>query len=175
LFLLVVIHSPNTSFLKNIIIMNINELKRLIRTFINDCYYVPINHEMIFADNGLRTFNALIRDEVQDLAGVYIWENNDNNEVLYIGMAGKVNQQGMLVNHSIRNRLQASRGKDTETGKDILTNRYIRYLMAHENSSQLNIHVIHLQDGQIPGYIEAVLINEFYQRNGILPRYNHMF
>lgn len=155
--------------------MNINQLKELIQSYTNDYYYLRINNEMISSDIGMRQYNALIRNEVQDLAGVYIWENDDNKEVLYIGMAGKVNQQGILVNHSVRNRLQASRGRDSETGRDILTNRYIRNLMAHENCIQLNIHVIHLHNGQIPGFIEAILINEFYQRNGILPKYNHMF
>ena len=155
--------------------MNVIDLKELIRNVISAEYSVIIRNEIISANNGLKEYNNLIRNQVQDLAGIYIWENADNGEVLYIGMAGKVNQQGVLVNHSVRKRLQASRGKDPVTGRDILTNQYIRDLMLQENCNQLNIHVIHLQSGQIPGYVEAVLINSFYQQNRLLPRYNNAF
>jgi hypothetical protein len=155
--------------------MNAIELINSIQDFINAEYFVTINNEMIFANNGLTEYNNLIRDQVQDLTGVYIWENADNNEVLYIGMAGKINQQGELVNHSVRKRLIASRGRDEITRRDIQTNQYIRNLMIAENCNQLNIHVIHLVDNQIPGFIEAVLINNFYQQNGILPKYNSAF
>lgn len=155
--------------------MNATELINSIQNFINDKYFVTINNEMIFANNGLTEYNNLIRDHVQELTGVYIWENADNNEVLYIGMAGKINQQGELANHSVKKRLLASRGKDEITGKDIQTNQYIRNLMTAENCNQLNIYVIHLIANQIPGFIEAILINNFYQHNGILPKYNSAF
>ena len=155
--------------------MTINELKECIQNLINDDYQVSVHLEMISANNGLKTYNALIRNEVQNLAGIYIWENDDNNEILYIGMSGKITQQGILVNHSVKNRLQASRGIDSETGRDILTNKYIKNLMFEENCNQLNIHIIHLHDGQMPSYAEAVLINAFYQRNGLLPKYNNAF
>ena len=54
-----------------------------------------------------------------------IWENFDTGIVWYIGMAGKINQRGDLVNHSVKKRLQASRKKDDLTGRDIQTNKYI--------------------------------------------------
>jgi hypothetical protein len=125
--------------------------------------------------NGLKNYNIKIRNFVKDLPGIYIWENADNGEVLYIGMAGKVNQQGNLVNHSVKKRLQASRGKDPETNREILTNKFIRNIMTELNCTNLNIHIIHLQQRQIPGYAEAVLINAFYQFNGFLPKYNSAF
>jgi hypothetical protein len=155
--------------------MNIRQLKEVINNFISNDYGITIHNELISSENGLREYNSMIRMQVLDLTGIYLWENADNNEVLYVGMAGKVNQQGILVNHSVRKRLQASRGKNPETGREIQTNQFIRNLMLEENCNQLNIHIIHLHDGNIPGYVEAVLVNAFYQRNGVLPRYNNAF
>jgi hypothetical protein len=155
--------------------MNIFELQHLIQDLIFQQYFVSIQFNFISNIDGLRDYNQLIRNNVQDLPGIYIWENADNGEVLYIGMAGKVNQQGNLVNHSVKKRLQASRGKDPETNREILTNRFIRNMMTELNCTNLNIHIIHLQQRQIPGYAEAVLINAFYQFNGFLPKYNSAF
>lgn len=149
--------------------MTVNELKKIIRNYINNEYSVIIERNTMLSTNGLAEYNRLIRNQVLDLAGIYIWENVDNGEILYIGMAGKINQQGILGNHSVRKRLQAARGRDT------LTNEFIRNLMVQQNINLFNIHVIHLQNGQIPGYIEAVLINAFYQTNGMLPRYNNAY
>ncbi len=155
--------------------MNVLKLKETIVNLKDHDYAIQIPFATISANGGLKDYNRIIRNSVADLVGIYLWENADNNEVFYIGMAGKVNQQGQLVNHSLRSRLQASRGKDPATGRDVLSNQYILNLMAQENCSQLNIHIIHLQNGQIPGYAEAVLLNAFYQRNGLLPKYNSAF
>ena len=155
--------------------MHVLELKETIGDLIDHDYAIQIPYATISTTNGLKEYNRIIRNSVEDLVGIYLWENANNNEVFYIGMAGKVNQQGQLVNHSVRSRLQASRGKDPATGRDVLSNQYILNLMAQENCTQLNIHIIHLQNCQIPGYAEAVLLNAFYQRNGLLPKYNSAF
>ena len=155
--------------------MNVTELKEIITDLINIEYTIQIPFQTISADNGLQEYNRIVREHVLDLTGIYIWENFDTGIVWYIGMAGKINQQGDLVNHSVKKRLQASRKKDDLTGRDIQTNRYIYNLMVQENCSQLNIHVIHLENGQIPGFVEAILLNAFYQRNRSLPLYNSAF
>jgi hypothetical protein len=155
--------------------MNVTELKEIIRNLISNEYSIEIPYNRISSIDGLKEYNRIIRLQVQDLTGIYLWENADNNEILYIGMAGKINQQGVLGNHTVKMRLQASRGKNPETGRDVQSNEFILNLMAIENCNQMNIHVIHLQNGQIPGYAEAVLVNAFYQRNRLLPRYNNAF
>ena len=109
------------------------------------------------------------------MPGLYLWENNDNEKIFYIGMAGKVNQEGQTVSHMVRNRMQASRKKDRVTQKDITTNKYLRDFMSQNRINQITIHVIHLNLGQLPGYAEAVLMNAYYQHNGILPRLNKAF
>ena len=155
--------------------MNIIELKAIIRNHILIEDLVSIRLGEINGNGRLRRYNDIIRKNVQDLPGIYLWENESNNEVWYIGMAGKINQQGVFSTHSVLKRLQATRGKHPVTLKDIQTNKYLLDLMIAENCNLLNIHIIHLQDGQMPGYIEAVLINAFYQRNGVLPKYNSAF
>jgi len=155
--------------------MNILELKGIIQNHILIENLVIVQLNEMNQNNGLKRYNKIIRNSVQDLPGIYIWENELSREILYIGMASKINQQGEITTHSVQKRLQASRGKDPITKKDIQTNKYIFDLMINENCNQLNMHIIHLQPSQMPGYVEAVLINAFYQRNGVLPRYNNAF
>ena len=155
--------------------MNVIELKAIIQNQILIENLVSIRLDIINGADGLISYNKIIRENVQNLPGIYVLENDATNEVWYIGMAGKVNQQGEISTHSVSKRLQASRGKDPKTKKDIQTNKYLLDLMLKENCLQLNIHIFHLQKGQLPGYIEAILINQFYQRNGILPIYNSAF
>ncbi len=71
--------------------------------------------------------------------------------------------------------MQASRGKLSETKKDITTNKYLVNFMSQNEINEINIHVVHLFQGQLPGYAEAILLNANYQNNGILPKLNKSF
>ena len=155
--------------------MNITQLKQHIRPFIENEYYIDLSSQLIQAPNGLAEYNHLIRTQVLDLPGIYMWELPATEEVIYIGMAGKIKQTGQLVNHSVRKRLMASRGKDAETKRDILTNAYIKNIFTHENIESLHIHVVHLIQNAVPAFIEAHLLNSYFQQNSLLPRYNHSF
>lgn len=155
--------------------MRKSELLQTLTPLISDDYSLPISLAFIQGEQGLKEFNRLIRQSIEDLPGLYLWENNDNEEIFYIGMAGKVNQEGQTVSHTVRNRMQASRKKDRVTQKDITTNKYLRDFMSQNRINQITIHVIHLNLGQLPGYAEAVLMNAYYQHNGILPRLNKAF
>ena len=155
--------------------MTVSELLSLIENLTSNPYTIIISAAELHDDEGLMHYNNRIRNEVLDLPGIYIWENIDNKAVLYIGMAGKVNQQGVMTMHSVRKRLQASRGKDPNTNRDVLTNRYIRNIMSEQNCQQLQMTILHMQETQLPGFAEAILLNAFYQGNGILPLYNSAF
>jgi hypothetical protein len=89
-------------------------------------------------------------------------------------MAGKVKTNGEFANHSVQKRLLASRGKYL-LGKDIQTNQYIKDILNQDNIEALNIHVFHLKENQLPGFIEAVFINAYFQEKNCLPRYNSSF
>ena len=154
--------------------MNLDTLIEKIQSAISIEYKVPIFREIINSNIGCKEFNRTVRANVKDQIGVYIWENNINKEILYIGMSGKVKTNGEFVNHSVKKRLLASRVKDFN-GKDIQTNQYVKNLLNQDNIDEMNIHVFHLIENQIPGYIEAVLLNTFFQENNRLPRYNSSF
>ena len=155
--------------------MRKSELLQTITPLISNDYSLPISLAFIQGDQGLKEFNRFIRQSIEDLPGLYLWENNDNEEIIYIGMAGKVNQEGQTVSHTVRNRMQASRKKDRVTKKDITTNKFLRDFMSQNRINQITIHVIHLNLGQLPAYAEAILMNAYYQHNGILPRLNKAF
>ena len=53
-------------------------------------------------ENGRKLYNKLIRENVAEKFGVYIWCNSENNEIYYIGMAGKVKTDSSLSNHSLQ-------------------------------------------------------------------------
>lgn len=154
--------------------MKYESLNELVKHAISTEYKVQICRKMLNAFNGQKEFNKMIRAKVQDQIGVYLWEDNETKEILYIGMAGKVKTDGEFANHSVQKRLLASRGKDL-LGKDIQTNQYIKDILNQDNIEELNIHVFHLKESQLPGFIEAVLINAYFQEKNCLPRYNSSF
>ena len=159
----------------NKIQMTISELKTCIRDVVSLEYSVVITRDIFQGIQVSQEYNRIVRHSVLNRPGIYFLENASNNEILYIGMAGKINQLGQFVNHSVQKRLQASRGKNLETKKDISTARYLKEYMGINEIEQINIHVIHLREGHLPGYIEAFLINEFFQRNRVLPKLNSAF
>ena len=154
--------------------MTIQLLNKHIKDLISDKYFVLISRNIFNSCNGCKEFNKIIRTSVKNRIGIYVWENNASKEIIYIGMAGKVKTNGEFVNHSVQKRLLASRGKDS-SGKEIQTNQYVQSVLINDNIEEMNIHVFHLKENQIPGYIEAILINAYYQENKRLPKYNSSF
>ena len=103
----------------------LEELKLNIEEFIEDNHSLVISNELSNEQKEFKKkYNSLIRKNVKDKAGVYIWENAVTKEIIYIGMAGRINNKGELKSHSLVKRLTASRGKNTK-GKDILTSAFI--------------------------------------------------
>lgn len=93
--------------------MNIAELKELILAYIDKLIVNFEIEKQIFEEViGREKFNQTIREKVDTKFGVYVWVDNATGEIVYIGMAGKIKTDGTLGDHSIQNRLLASRGKD---------------------------------------------------------------
>jgi hypothetical protein len=156
--------------------LNIHEIRTVIRNEAETEYH-PVRIELaIFEEeSGLSNFNSIIRHELANRRGVYIWENADNGEVIYVGMAGKICQNGEFTNHDIQRRMLASRGRDLANRRDIQTNAYIKLKMQTYNISRLNIHPLYTYDRVLPGYVEAVILNCYFQINGRLPLLNSHF
>jgi len=138
-------------------------------------YQFKIHENLFTTPNWKQEFNSTIRQNVQDAIGIYVWTNGDTSEILYIGMAGKLHQNGYFANHSVQKRLLASRGKDSTTGKYIQTNEYIKQTISNIKCSSIDIHVFHTKPNQLPGYVEAVLINAYFQVTTTLPLLNTAF
>jgi len=155
--------------------MKLETLTAQIHELTQTGYQFKIHENLFTTPNWKKEFNNRIRQNVRDEIGIYIWTNGDTSEILYIGMAGKLHQNGDFANHTVQKRLLASRGKDSTTGKYIQTNEYIKRTISNIKCSSIDIHVFHTKPNQLPGYVEAVLINAYFQAAKTLPPLNTAF
>ncbi len=124
--------------------MKLEDLKEIIKEFVDEpIVNFQIEKSIFDQDIGRELYNQTIRQKVGRRHGVYIWIDKDKEEIVYIGMAGKIKTDGTLGDHSIQNRLLASRGKDKVTKKGIQTNDYIKGLMAECNIKTLDFYIIY--------------------------------
>lgn len=163
------------NLLKN---FELNESMHKIRRDLFDWSLFSINSNRIF----LNSYNTYIRSNVDKKFGVYIFENPKTKELIYIGMAGKIDTDGSLGDHNLQNRLCAPRGvKDsiqlTASGKkkDIPTGLFLANIIEVYEIPELNIYTFSAGDKIVPAYIEAICLNEFYIHNNCLPRLNAKF
>jgi len=140
-----------------------------------EMYKLTIEWSLFEKENGRKLYNKLIRANVADKFGVYIWCNSQNNEIYYIGMAGKIKTDGTLSNHSLRKRLLASRGRDKKTKKDIQTNDFVKKFMKENKIKTLDFHIAYSKEEVPPAYVEAMLLYEYFKENKCLPKLNNSF
>lgn len=156
--------------------MTIEEIKNLIEPYIDEpTIHFNIEKQIFSNESGREIFNEKIRQNVEKKFGVYIWLDTATNEIVYIGMAGKVKTDGTLGDHSVQNRLLASRGKDKSTKKDIQTNDYVRNYMINNDVESLDFYIMYSKTGEPPAYIEALLLYKYYKKNNRLPKLNNSF
>ena len=80
-----------------------------------------------------------------------------------------------MVDHSIQNRLLASRGKDKISRKDIQTNDYVSEVMTQNEIDSLDIFIMYSKKDEPPAYIEALILYKYYKKNNRLPLLNKTF
>ena len=154
--------------------MTIPEIMHIANQHIDNHAVFEVPHQLFLQPNGRNLYNQLIRNQIPvNSYGVYIWENTQTGEIVYIGMAGKVKTNGQLGSHSIENRLVASRGK--YNGRDVLTNDYLFNFMENTNVTSLTFHILHTNNQTPPSYLEAVLLYNYYSQNRVLPILNNSF
>lgn len=124
-------------------------------------------------ENGRFQYNQIIRENVEDKFGIYLWINNATNEIIYIGMAGRIKTSGEYGGHTLRKRLVASRLRIN--GRDTQTNDYINHYMSVNNIKTLKFFVMYPRDDVPPSYLEAILLYKFYKQNRRLPALNKSF
>ena len=154
--------------------MTITESMLIANEYIENNIVFEVPQQLFLEPNGRNLYNQLIRNQIPvNTYGVYLWENTQTGEIVYIGMAGKIKTNGQLGSHSIENRLVATRGRID--GIDILTNNYVNNFMQVNNVNSLTFHVLKTNVQTPPSYLEAVLLYNFYSQNGVLPILNNSF
>lgn len=142
--------------------------------YIENNSFFEVSYNLFLQPQGRNLYNQLVRDQIHENSyGVYVWENTLTNEIVYIGMAGKVKTNGQMGSHSLINRLVASRGRIN--GRDILTNDYLSNYMQNNNVNTLTFHILYTTNQTPPSYLESVLLYNFYTQNGVLPKLNNAF
>lgn len=101
--------------------------------------------------------------------GVYIIYN-PNQEIVYIGKGGSIKQNGSKTKQGVKNRLLNGRGKNNLTNGNYFKNR-----MIESEYKFITIEYIIVEDGIIPAWKEANLVQEFYEKNHKLPLWNSEF
>lgn len=150
-----------------------------IAKFIKNVEFLVETFDIIFIKKNLFTsqdnYNKYIKENVQQKPGVYIWFNRKDDEIIYIGMAGKIKTDGTLTNHPIDKRLKASRCKDIETKKDVGTNRYMEAILNLFHIDELEIYILPCKVNEPAAHIESILLYNFYKNHNILPILNNAY
>ena len=165
----------------------LEELKLYIEEFIEDYHSLFISNELSNEKIEFKKkYNSLIKKNVKDKAGVYIWENAVTKEIIYIGMAGRINNKGELKSHSLVKRLRASRGKNIK-GKDVLTNVFIFGLLNDPKEllmknyekikpiRKIEINIFYSKQNIPSTYLESILLYQYFIRFKKLPDLNNTF
>ena len=156
--------------------MTVQEINEIVLPHIDEpIINFEIKKQIFFENNCRKTFNNIIRNNVANKFGAYVWVDKDTNEIVYIGMAGRIKANGTIGKHTIQNRLLASRGKNKLTKKDIQTNEYVQDFMINDNIETLKFYIIYSKNAIPPAFIEAILLYEFYKKNNRLPKLNNSF
>lgn len=156
--------------------MDIKQIDLILSTYIDSKKCFTIKKDIFASSQGRKNYNKIVKLNVdQKLYGIYLWINTANKEVIYIGMAGKIKNNGSISGHTLCDRLKASRKFDKEKKKDILTNDYIRNLMEENQIESLDFIVYYAKAGEPASYLEALLLYHYFKCNNKLPLLNKTF
>lgn len=123
----------------------------------------------------------------KDFQGIYIWSRLDTDEVIYVGMSGKLiwkdhNKTKVVPNsYSVQKRLISSRGRYKLKGetvkREFTTYEYLeKIVFKKEGIDKLNISVFKVDtDKYSPTYIESCILQEIYSKGGVIPKFNKSF
>src|SRR5690554_2610498 len=150
-----------------------NNIVNSVAQYITKTKKFEIQQSIFKNNNGRLQYNKTIRDNVENKFGIYLWINKVTNEVIYMGMAGRINARGGYGGHTLRKRLVASRMRKNMI--DIQTNHYVKHYMNELNIETLIFYVLYSKADIPPSYLEAILLYEFYKKKGKLPFLNKSF
>ena len=108
-----------------------------------------------------------ITSEIPNTPGVYIIYNS-TGEIVYIGKAGTINQDGTFKKQGLRRRLNNQHhGMRRED--------YFISKIEENNLDHIIIKWYEVNPRVIPGYAEGMLIQEYFNKHGELPPWNEGF
>ena len=93
--------------------------------------------------------------------GVYVVRQKSTRQVIYIGKAGTMCQNGIFKEEDLEKRL-VNREKD-QTRQIIFGNRVLKH------GELLIEYIIEISNNLIPGYLEAQLLQAYFDDHGVLP------
>ncbi|MBI1815912.1 MAG: hypothetical protein HYR72_13110 [Deltaproteobacteria bacterium] len=110
---------------------------------------------------------------VPDKYGVYLVRRVEDSEIIYVGRGGSIDSNGRFKEQAIPGRLKAPR-RDRIRRCDIPANRWFLDLRAAEGALRIE-YIILGKVPKSPALAEALLLQAFLDKHGILPRYNNVF
>lgn len=114
---------------------------------------------------------AEVSSSVPHSPGVYIVEINPTKEIVYIGRSGTYNQRGQFSKQLLQKRINNSHdGKSRQN--------YFEEKLKTErvNSIKISWYVtFDKKHTDLPAYVEALLMNEFFRKHKKLPKWNKGF
>jgi hypothetical protein len=150
-----------------------------IKPFIDLVEHLIDTHTILQINESLFTpkniYNSFIQKNVVEKPGVYIWYDNKNKEVIYVGMAGKIKTSGQLTNHPISQRLQAPRIKDKTTEKEITTKNYIPAILELLELTEIEFYILPCKENEPAAFIESILLYNYFKQHGVLPILNNAY
>ena len=111
----------------------------------------------------------LIKNQVPNSFGIYIIYKNEKiyENIIYIGKAGEIDNAGSVKKQGLLKRLSNTRDKKT-------ANEYFKNLF-DENIKELIIEYYETPKSFIPSFVEAILIQEYFQIFKKLPLLNKSY
>lgn len=131
-----------------------------------------------YKNNGHFTFNkgdalSVVSKGVPKLPGVYYiaYPTNGSDKLLYIGKSGTRKQDGTWSKQLLRGRINNKQAK-------IKRQEYFEQKMEAEQINALDIYWFVTYDEKhkdLPGYVEGLLLQRYFEMHGTLPPWNKEF
>jgi hypothetical protein len=114
-----------------------------------------------------------VSKDVPELPGIYyiIRLSNGKVDLVYIGKSGTINQSGIFKD-------QLLKGRINNKSNGMKRQQYFEQKMAEENIDGLDIYWFVTMDktnNDLPGYVEGLLMQNYFDIYGKLPPWNKCF
>ena len=111
-----------------------------------------------------------VSNKVPQLPGVYYFLRlaNGEKELVYIGKSGTINQDGTFQDQLLRKRIN-----NKQEGKK--RQLFFDEKIEAENIDEMEVHwfvTMDKRNNDLPGYVEGLLLQRYFEVNGKLPLWN---